>query len=456
MPGRRFVEWQQRLDELVRRHGVPGASLAVLADGDVSTAASGTLNVEAGVTATPASVFQIGSITKIFTTTLVMRLVDEHLLDLDQLVATVLPELRLADADALSRITVRHLLTHTSGIPGDHFVDTGRGDDAVAKYAETCADLGLVHPVGALMSYCNTGFVLAGRIVERLTGQPWREALRTRLLEPAGLHETVSLPEDALRFRVAYGHDVDGDRPPTLVARWQLPPSTAPAGSTLCATARDVVGMARVHLDGGLGVNGREVLTDASVAAMRTRSVLLHRGSTAAGWGLGWALYDWNGRRAFGHDGGTIGQSSFLRVVPDAGVAIALLTNGGRAEDLYQELFDGLLAEFCDLALPPRPTPPDVPVDLDLTAYAGTYATVGRRVELTVEDRGLVARVSATDALAEVVDQPVEEYVLVPVEKDLFLTRQADARSWTPVAFSTLEDGSVYAHFGLRAVPKVG
>ncbi|NYH93475.1 serine hydrolase domain-containing protein [Actinopolymorpha rutila] len=455
MPGRRFVEWQQRLDELVRRHGVPGASLAVLADGDVSTAASGVLNVGTGVTATPDSVFQIGSITKIFTTTLVMRLVDEHQLDLDQKVAELLPEFRLADADALGRITVRHLLTHTSGIPGDHFVDTGRGDDAVEKYVETCADLGLVHPIGSLMSYCNTGFVLAGRIVERLTGLPWREALRTRLLRPAGLRETTALPEEALRFRVAYGHDVDGDQPPTLVARWQLPSSTAPAGSTLCATARDVVGMARVHLDGGLGVNGREVLTDASVAAMRTRSVALHRGATAVGWGLGWALYDWNGRRAFGHDGGTIGQSSFLRVVPDAGVAIALLTNGGRAEDLYQELFEGLLAEFCDLALPPRRTPPDVPVGLDLTKYAGTYATVGRHVELAVEDRGLVAKVSATDALAEVVAQPVEEYVLVPVEEDLFLTRAADARSWTPVAFSTLEDGSRYAHLGLRALPKV-
>ena len=145
MPGRRFVEWQQRLDELVRRHGVPGASLAVLADGDVSTAASGILNAGTGVTATPDSVFQIGSITKIFTTMLVMRLADEHQLDLDQKVAELLPELRLADADAdaLGRITVRHLLTHTSGIPGDHFVDTGRGDDAVAKYVPPLARTGV-------------------------------------------------------------------------------------------------------------------------------------------------------------------------------------------------------------------------------------------------------------------------------------------------------------------------
>ena len=97
------------------------------------------LNKDTGVEATTDSVFQIGSITKVWTATVAMQLVDEGLLDLDAPVADVLPELRLADPDVAKRVTMRHLLTHTSGIDGDVFTDTGRGDDCLEKYVAQLA-----------------------------------------------------------------------------------------------------------------------------------------------------------------------------------------------------------------------------------------------------------------------------------------------------------------------------
>src|SRR5262249_45882350 len=171
---------QQRLDEVREQHGVPGASLAVLRDDEISAAASGLLNLDTGVDSTIESLFQIGSITKVWTTTVVMQLVDERLMELDAPVRRYLPEPHIADEGVAERVTIRHLLTRSSGIDGDNFADTGRGDDALEKYVASCAPLRQVHPLGASMSYCNTGFSLLGRVIEVATGEVWDTAMCAR------------------------------------------------------------------------------------------------------------------------------------------------------------------------------------------------------------------------------------------------------------------------------------
>jgi CubicO group peptidase (beta-lactamase class C family) len=451
-----WPDWQARLAELSARHRVPGAALAVLAGGEVLDAASGVLNVETGVETTTASVFQLGSIAKVYTATLVMQLVDAGRLDLDEPVVELLDEFHLADPAAARQVTPRHLLTHSSGIEGDHFVDTGRGDDAIARYVATCAELPMSHPVGATCSYCNTGFIVAGRIVERLTGKPWHRAVRERLLDPMGLRHTTTLPEEAIRFRVAHGHDVEPGRAPRLTSSWMLPHSMAPAGSTLCASAADLVAFARTHLDGGVSATGETVLSPGSVAAMQAPEVAIpDPWSMGSHWGLGWILSDWQGRRVLGHDGGTLGQTSFLRLVPDAGVAVALLTNGGHAQDLYEDLFRELMAELCDISLPEPLTPPAEPVLVDPAKYTGTYERVANRIEVNEAGGGLTVRVEVTGPLAEVVDDPVASLPLVPVGEDVFVTREPDEQTWTPVVFYTLPDGSRYVHMGARATRRV-
>src|SRR5207302_9674287 len=120
---------RERLATLIERHGVPGAAAGVLSRGEIVEAAAGVLNVDTAIEATPDSVFQLGSIGKVWTATVVMQLVDEGLLDLDAPIVDVLPEFRVADPDVSKRVTMRHLLSHSSGIDGDHFVDTRRGDD---------------------------------------------------------------------------------------------------------------------------------------------------------------------------------------------------------------------------------------------------------------------------------------------------------------------------------------
>ena len=128
--------WQPRFEELTWRHRVPGASLAVLVDGEVTALATGVLHKGTGVEATTDSLFQVGSITKAYTATVVLRLVDQGLATVDAPVAEILPGFRVADPEVSRRVTLRHLLCHTSGINGDFFHDTGRGDDCLARYVQ--------------------------------------------------------------------------------------------------------------------------------------------------------------------------------------------------------------------------------------------------------------------------------------------------------------------------------
>jgi CubicO group peptidase (beta-lactamase class C family) len=449
---------QQLLDEARAERGVPGASLAVLRDGEIDAAASGVLNLDTGVEATTDSLFQIGSITKVWTTTVVMGLIEEGLIELDAPLRKYLPAFTVADDSAADRVTIRHLLTHSSGVDGDNFADTGRGDDALEKYVATCASLKLVHPVGATMSYCNTGFTLLGRVIEVVTGEVWDAVMQQRLFGPLGLTHTATLPEDVLRFRAAMGHIQPGDELETA-PMWALPRTAGPAGA-ICSTASEVARFAQLHLAGGT-LDGVTVLQPSSVAAMQQPQVEVPSGgvgTSAAHWGLGWELFEWDGRRVIGHDGGTIGQVSFLRVVPDAGVAIVLLTNGGNPIPLFRDVFAPLLREHAGVELPEEPRPPATPIPVDAAAYAGVYERQGASIRVESRGEGIVAVQTTSGLGSEMTPEPFElELHRVSADDDLFVTEHPAAPGlWLPVRFATVGDGSRVLHVGGRATPRVG
>src|SRR5260370_22302192 len=218
------ANWTARLNELASRAGVPGATLGIWSDGQEVLAAYGVLNTATMVPVTTDSLFQVGSITKIWTATMIMQLVDEGRLSLDTTVAAALPGTRLGAGDVGDRVTVRHLLTHTSGIDGDLVTDTGRGDECVERYVGLLAETPSVFGPGAAYSYCNSGYVLLGRMIETLDGQSWDESLRKRLTSPLPATRTVTLPEEAIMYRAAVGHH--GCATPTPLSR--LPPTRPP------------------------------------------------------------------------------------------------------------------------------------------------------------------------------------------------------------------------------------
>ena len=457
--------WQQRLEELAAEHLVPGAALAVRrlgpegTDDELVEAATGVLNKATGVEVTTDSVFQIGSISKVWTATLVMQLVDEGRLDLDAPLVQVLPDLRLGDPEVAGKVTMRHLLTHTSGIDGDVFTDTGRGDDVLARYVAALADVAQNHPLGATFSYCNSGYTLAGRVVEVVTGSTWDEVLRERIIEPLGLTHTSTLPEEAILHRVAVGHitpDPEQESQPTTT--WVLPRSLGPAG-LINATARDVTAFARMHLRDGASADGTVVLSPASTAAMQAHQTdLPDKHSLGDSWGLGWIRFDWHGERLYGHDGSTYGQNAYLRVLPgrdgSGGTAVALVTNGGHTADLFRDLYGELFAELAGVTIADQLEPPAEVPDVDLARHVGTYQRSSVTTEVFQRDGGLVARVIPSGPVAEASGATVEELELHPVAPGLFATRFPGLESWMAATFYALPDGSEYLHLGARANPR--
>ncbi|SNY37727.1 Dipeptidyl aminopeptidase/acylaminoacyl peptidase [Paractinoplanes atraurantiacus] len=447
-PSLKKDHWQRRLNVLAARHGLPGAVLGISRGEEQIEVAYGVVNADTGVETTTDSVFQIGSISKVWTATLVQQLADEGKLELDAPIVDVLPELALADPGVTAKLTMRHLLTHTSGIDGDVFTDTGRGDDCLEKYVTGLRDVAQNHPLGATWSYCNSGFSLAGRVVEKLTGGTWDQAVQERIIKPLGLRRTGTLPEEALLHRAAAGH-VPG---PKVAPVWTLPRALGPAG-LITSTAADLLAFARLHLAGGLAPDGTRLISEAGAAAMAAEQVELPEKHTLGdSWGLGWIRFGWDGHRLIGHDGNTIGQSAFLRLLPEQGLAVTLLTNGEGARDLYQDLFSEILAEVAGVAMPEPLTPPEPPVEADITPHVGTYERASARLEVLPTK---TLRMTTTGPIAELSPEPVHELPMVAVNDDLYLVRLPESVSWIPAFFYRLPTGERYLHLGVRATPKV-
>ncbi|MGD7788698.1 serine hydrolase domain-containing protein [Propionibacteriaceae bacterium Y1700] len=450
----------KQLDDLATAHDVPGAAVGLLRLGDrpetdeLITAAYGVTNVETGVPVTPDTVFQIGSISKVFTTMLIMQLVDQGVVDLDTPVATVMPELQLSTETGMQEVTVRQLLCHTSGIDGDVFTDFGRGDDCVERYVAALDEVPQVFRPGRMFSYSNTAFVLAGRLIEVLTGTSWDAQLRSTVLTPLGLTHTSTLPEEALLLRSAVGHEGEkGAR--RRVDHWQLPRSVGPAG-LINSTVADVLTFAACHLRDGLHGDTRLLSADAS-RQMRARQSEPPVGMHLDGHqGLGWRCDSWHGVDVFGHDGATVGQYAHLLVLPEQRLALSLLTNGPGAASLWVELRHAVLADEgveAPLSICPAPTP-GPGADQDLDRWVGIYRSAAEDIVVERADDGLRLTITETEVGPDPDSEP-DVRLLRPLGADRFASRDEGAVAWSAASFGTMtaeegEEGRDYLHLGLR------
>ena len=449
---------RDRLPALIAEHGVPAAAVAVSVDGEVVDAATGLLSTTTGVEATPDSLFQIGSITKVWTATLVMQLVDDDLVELDAPIRRYLPELRLVDESAAATLTVRQLLSHTAGFEGDIFTDTGPGDDCLERYVAELAGVPQLFPPGEQFSYSNAGYCLLGRLVEVLRGKSFDDCVRDHLFTPLGLTHAANGPYEAILYRVAVGHvrpEEGADQVPAPI--WAMARSNVPAGSMLAMRPRDLLTFAHAHLAGGRTPDGSTLLAPDTAAAMQRPEVRLPDIRVMGDWwGLGWELFDSMGTPVFGHDGNTVGQASFLRIVPERGVAVALLTNGGDPYALYRDVVGHVLRELAEVELRPLPEPPADPEPVDATRFTGTYSSRVADLVVTQDDDGRIwLEMRPKDEALEMGGKP-HRSELVGFAPDTLIPLEAQSGVHVPSAFLG-DDGAGhvrYMHIG-RAIPRV-
>ena len=236
---------------------VPGVAVGLLHDGEEHHAFHGVTSVEHPLPVDEQTLFLCGSTTKTFTATALMRLVEQGLVDLEAPVRTYLPDFRVADEEAASSVTVVQLLNHTAGWDGDFFKNTGEGDDALARNVAAMAELPQLTRPGEVVSYNNASFAIAGRLVEAVAEVPYEEAVRTFLLDPLDLQDTLFHSRLMMTRRFATGHQrlQDGG---TTVMPFGLPRGGNPEGG-LATTTRDLVAWARFHIEGDASVLSSEL-----------------------------------------------------------------------------------------------------------------------------------------------------------------------------------------------------
>src|SRR5215207_1455269 len=169
------------------KFAIPGVVVGVWADDQEVYACHGVTSVDNPLPVDRDTLYTLGSISKTYTATALMRLVAQGRVELDAPVRRYAPELVLADERAAAEITVLNLLNHTSGLGWDLLVDTGEGDDALAGFVAKLAELAPIAPHGARASYSQAGYSLLGRVIEKVAGIPYEKAIASLIFEPLGL-----------------------------------------------------------------------------------------------------------------------------------------------------------------------------------------------------------------------------------------------------------------------------
>ncbi len=439
---------------------MPGAALGILqvtptGPDRLSTVAAGVRDIETEVPVTPDTIFQLGSITKVWTAVLLLQLCDEGRLDLDDSLAKLLDDLVLSDEASAGQITPRQLLSHVSGIDGDLYFDTGRGDDCISRLVDLLRDVPPLFAPGESWSYGNTGFIMIAHLIERITGDSWDHALRSRLIEPLGLRSTVTLPEEILVLPAAVGHLSSPDGTHRRAPIWGLPRAMAPAG-VINSSAGELLQFARMLISDGRLPDGRQLLSEAAVSAMRSEQARLpEQLSASESWGLGLTLLHGYDQPVIGHDGGMIGQTSFMRMIPNAGVAVVLLTNGGHASGLFDELFEAAGRRLAGLAVLAKTTPKDRPAESDVRQYLGSYRREGKLIEVSEADAGLRVHITSTVELIRRIGRAELEYELRPAGPGLFTALDEQGGEAGVVAFFPTPSGRMLMHQGFRATPRI-
>lgn len=295
------------------------------------------------------TVFEIGSVTKVFTALALADAVERGELSLDDPVAKLLPGVRVPERGRA--VTLRDLASHTSGLPRLPTNMTPKNpDDPYADYTVDqlyafLTSYQLPRDVGAQYEYSNLGGGLLGHALARRAGVTYEALVESRILEPLGLRSTAITLSPDLRARLAAGHGPTGEP----VANWELP--TLAGAGALRSTANDLLAFVAAAM-------GRS--SPLAAAFARLTASRLPTGTPGLEIALGWHIATSNGRDIVWHNGGTGGYRSFVGFDPAARVGVVVLSNSGAmagVDDIGRHLLDArspLLPQDSPLLAPPQ------------------------------------------------------------------------------------------------------
>jgi CubicO group peptidase (beta-lactamase class C family) len=427
-----YVSLEAAVQGEAARWNIPGVASAILQDGKIEVATAGFANLVTKEPVRPDTLFQIGSITKIYTATLVQILCEEGVFDLDDPVVRYLPDFTLQDAAAAKRITIRHCISHQGGFEGDIFDDQGLGDDALEKSIATSKDWKQWVQPEELWFYNNAGFYIAGRVIEVVTGKTFEAVMTEKLLNPLGVPNTVLFTHDVIVRPHAVGHSLESREKGYTIAEPFAIPRHATAAGYVTAPVGELVKFAQMHLQEG-EIDGTRILSAEAVKAMQEPQIVA--GNFADHYGLGWAIEDFGGTKIIQHGGSTNGFQAHLDLVPGTGFAIATLTNGSTGTLVHDSLRKWALEKYRN-AVRERPAPVKLK-GADLKKRAGTWKRENVDVGITVDGDRLVATVTSYSPLTKKSSGEPRTYHLEPVSDDTYFVvdGEYDSDRWHFIDF---------------------
>jgi len=352
----REAELEAYISRMLAETGVPGASVAVVQNGEVVYQQGfGVRDLRATDPApvTPDTLMMIGSITKSMTVTMAATLVDEGKLTWETPVVNLLPEFTLADPELSQKLTIRNAFCACTGLP-QRDADFIFHSDAFTprRLIASVADFPLTAPLGELFQYSNQMFAIGGyAATAAATGSQddlydaYTATMRAQLLDPLDMPRSTFALSDVLAsgdYAVAHGRNLTGDMQTILLEdEDSFVRAVAPAGA-LWSSAAEMARYVQTELARGVTPDGRRLVSAENLEATWQQQVAIpgemfgpgELAMLAQGYGLGWVKGSYHGQPLIWHNGGTFGFSSHLAFLPEADLGIVVLTNGAGADVL--------------------------------------------------------------------------------------------------------------------------
>jgi CubicO group peptidase (beta-lactamase class C family) len=317
------------IEEQMRRLHIPGISLAIVEGARIVHLRGFGRAGPGGEAPTPQTPFFIGSLTKSFTALAVMQLVEAGKVELDAPVQRYLPWFRVADPQASARMTVRHLLNQTSGLPllpGElALADFDDHPDATERQVRALSTLKITRPVGSKCEYSNLNYNVLGLIVEAASGESYADYIQNHIFNPLGMSHSFASKDAAKQNGLAMGHRYWFAHP---FAVHNLPvPRGSLASGQLISSAEDMAHYLIAHLNGG-HYGDVQILSGAGIDELhRGVAEFIMWGISAGRYGMGWFDIDMGQTKTFSHGGNVPDFSSFAALLPEQQRGVVLLVN---------------------------------------------------------------------------------------------------------------------------------
>lgn len=404
-----------KIENLIERrmaeHQIPGAALSIVQDESIIYARGFGISRQDAyrLPVTPETLFRVGALSKMLTTTVMMQLFEEGAISLDEPIITYLPWLQLSNSDYIELMTLRRLLTHTTGLPNDHSPFKSRNPEGLERYVrEILPTYRFIAPPNTLFSYSSPGYRLVGAVMEAVTGEWYTDLMAHKLFAPLQMSATTFDPSVALTYPFAQAHQPHKDGG-LSVSHYAIDNTTAYPSEGAMSSVLDLANFMIMFLNKGI-YRWRQILTEKSIQMM-TKPLADVYGAADGHYGLGMMVERLGNQMTLLSQQGQIASFGVKTLmVPEARFGMVMVNNYAYPFwNAMDEIMDAVLRPV--LSLPKQPQMPKkiMPDLAEWENYVGFYLGY---------ERGVASIQMADDRL--ILDWNGEEIILYAVRDDLY------------------------------------